>query len=280
MMAVGGVGWLSAATPLALLTNWLGWRMAFILIGIVTLMLAAVTWLFIRNRPEDLGFSDIAEGLSVEGQTRVPTFEGIRRVLTEKYFWPLAIRSFFNYGTVIGFGGLWGGPYLIDVYGLSKAEAGSVLMMIALGMIVGSPLLGWLSDKVFEARKPLMIAGMGIYLLVWIPLAFWTGDLSLPLLYVISLLIGASGCSTVTINFPAVKELFPREMAGLSTGLVNIFPFAGAAIFPPFMGYIMDSLGQVNRVYTMTAYKGAFTLCLAASVAAFAAVFFMKETLE
>lgn len=47
--------------------------------------------------------------------------EGVRTVLTTKPFWPPASWFFFSYGTVIGFGGLWGGPYLMEVYGLSKA---------------------------------------------------------------------------------------------------------------------------------------------------------------
>ena len=47
LMLIGGLGWLSASTPLALLTLWVGWRMAFIIIGTGTLLLAILSWFII-----------------------------------------------------------------------------------------------------------------------------------------------------------------------------------------------------------------------------------------
>lgn len=279
LMAVGGIGWLSAATPLALLTTWLGWRMAFVLIGVITLVIAVLTWAFVRNRPEEMGWPRITEATEA-AQAGVGLLEGIGIVLSRRHFWPLAFWFFFSYGTVIGFGGLWGGPYLMEIYGLSKPQAGNVLMMIAVGMILGSPLLGWLSDKVFSARKPVMVGGAFIYFLSWLPLALRPGGLSVALLYLLSFLIGVFGSAIVIVAFTANKELFPKEIAGTSTGLVNIFPFAGGAVFPPVMGYIMDKVGRVGGAYPVEAYQRAFLFCLLAALAAFLSVCFMKETLK
>jgi len=279
LMAVGGIGWLSAATPLALLTTWLGWRMAFVLIGVITLVIAVLTWAFVRNKPEEMGWPRITETTEA-AQAGVGLLEGIGIVLSRRHFWPLAFWFFFSYGTVIGFGGLWGGPYLMEIYGLSKPQAGNVLMMIAVGMIIGSPLLGWLSDKVFSARKPVMVGGAFIYFLSWLPLALKPGGLSVALLYLLSFLIGVFGSAIVIVAFTANKELFPKEIAGTSTGLVNIFPFAGGAVFPPVMGYIMDKVGRVGGAYPVEAYQRAFLFCLLAALAAFLSVCFMKETLK
>lgn len=279
LMAVGGIGWLSAATPLALLTTWLGWRMAFVLIGVITLTIAILAWAFVRNKPEEMGWPRIAEATEAT-QAEVGLLEGVRIVLSRRHFWPLACWFFLSYGTVIGFGGLWGGPYLMEIYGLSKPQAGNVLMMIAVGMIIGSPLLGWLSDKVFSARKPVMVGGAFIYFLSWLPLAMRPGDLTVALLYILSLLIGVFGSAIVIVAFTANKELFPKEIAGTSTGLVNIFPFAGGAVFPPLMGYIMDKVGRVGGAYPVEAYQHAFLFCLLAALAAFLSVCFMKETLK
>jgi len=279
LMAVGGIGWLSAATPLALLTTWLGWRMAFVLIGVITLVIAVLTWAFVRNRPEEMGWPRITETTEA-AQAGVGLLEGIGIVLSRRHFWPLAFWFFFSYGTVIGFGGLWGGPYLMEIYGLSKPQAGNILMMIAVGMILGSPLLGWLSDKVFSARKPVMVGGAFIYFLSWLPLALKPGGLSVALLYLLSFLIGVFGSAIVIVAFTANKELFPKEIAGTSTGLVNIFPFAGGAVFPPVMGYIMDKVGRVGGAYPVEAYQRAFLFCLMAALAAFLSVCCMKETLK
>ncbi len=279
LMAVGGIGWLSAATPLAILTDHLGWRMSFILIGCATLAIAILAWAVVRNRPEDMGWPRIADAASPEEPT-LGLLEGVKHVISEKFFWPLALWFFFTYGTVIGFGGLWGGPYLMEVHGLTKTQAGNVLTMIAVGMIVGSPFLGWLSDKVFCARKPVMVGGAFLYFVTWLPLALIPGRLNLFLLYIISLSIGVFGSAIVIVAFTANKELFPKEIAGTSTGLVNIFPFAGGAVFPPIMGYVMDRIGRMGGKYPVIAYKNAFTLCLVASLIALIAVSLMKETLK
>ena len=280
LMAIGGIGWLSAATPLALLSNWLGWRLSFVLIGIVTLVIAVLAWAFVRNRPEDKGWGKISDVGAAPAASAIGLAQGVRIVLSYKFFWPLAIWFFFGYGGVMGFGGLWGGPYLMDVYGLTKAQAGNVLMMIAVGMIVGSPLLGWLSDKVFAARKPVIVGGTFLYAVVWIVLVVWVKMLSLSVLYVLSFIMGIVGSAMVIVVFTANKELFPKEIAGTSTGLVNIFPFAGGAVFPPVMGAIMDSVGTVGGKFPAIAYKYAFTLCLASAVIALLSVCMMKETLR
>ena len=61
LMAVGGLGSLSAAGPLALLSTWMGWRFSFVIVGVITLLLAILVWLFVRDRPADKGWPSPAE---------------------------------------------------------------------------------------------------------------------------------------------------------------------------------------------------------------------------
>jgi sugar phosphate permease len=280
LMAVGGIGWLLATTPLALLINGLGWRMAFVLIGIMMLIITILTWTLVRDRPEEMGWPRVSDAGLAPARVNIGFADGVKVVLSEKYFWPLAIRFFCSYGAVIGFGGLWGGLYLMEIHGLTKAQAGNVLMMIPIGLILGSPLLGWLSDRVFSARKPVVIGGAFIHLLAWVPLALWTEKLNLPLLYLLSFMIGVFGTGISMVAFAAHKELYPKEIAGTSIGLINTIPFGGAAIFPPLMGYIMDKVGRVAGAYPVNAYKKTFSLCFILAVIAFLGVCFMKETLH
>jgi len=156
LMAIGGLGWLSAATPLALLTLWLGWRVTFLIIGLVSLALALLTYLIVRDSPAQLGVPGIRKAESVvsssSGEQKLPLLQGMKMVLSEKKFWPLAVWFFCTGGILFGFGGLWAGPYLMQVYTFSKAQTGNILMMIAVGMIVGSPMLSYLSEKILESQ--------------------------------------------------------------------------------------------------------------------------------
>ena len=52
LMAMGGIGSLSAATPLVLLSEAIGWRMSFVAVGVLTLVLSLLVWIFVRDCPE------------------------------------------------------------------------------------------------------------------------------------------------------------------------------------------------------------------------------------
>jgi sugar phosphate permease len=278
LMAMGGIGTLSAATPLALLSTWIGWRLSFVVVGILTSVLAILVWLFVRDRPADLGWPSPSEP-SGRSSEAIRLVEGIKRVLAYPRFWPIAIWFFFNCAVFFSFGGLWGGPYLMQVYGLTKAQAGQILSMLAIGMIVGSPMLSILSNRVFQGRKPVIVLSSFILLCLAALLAFYTDELPLKGLYLICLGIGIFSSAIVVIGFTTTKELFPVQIAGTSTGLVNIFPFAGGAVFQPLLGYVLEGHGRVGDAFTVAGYEKAFLVLFVCGIIAFVATLCLQETL-
>ena len=163
LIVMGGLGSLTAASPLAILSTWIGWRLSFVAVGAFTLLMALLVYLFVRDRPSDLGWPSPSEGTGPSPPS-IGLWEGMRRVLTYPRFWPVATWFFFELAIFFSFGGLWGGPYLMQVYGLSKAKAGHILSMLAIGMIVGSPFLSFLSDRIFRGRKPVLLLSSFIVL--------------------------------------------------------------------------------------------------------------------
>ena len=280
----GGIGALIAATPLAFITGWLGWRAAFELIGIGTLVMAVLVWILVRNRPQDKGWPSIAEiDYAGPGKGVPPValslWQGARTVVTEKYFWPLAVWFFFDCGIFFGFGALWAGPYLMQVYGLSRAEVGGILSMIAVALIVASPIISALSDKVFYSRKKVMILTSAILVGEFLLLNIFPSGLPRPALYAAIFVLAACSAAIVVIAFTTAKELFPVEIAGTSTGTVNLFPFLGGGIFQPGLGWILDSYpGAVAGVYSLEGYRIMLMVLLAASVICLISTFMMKET--
>lgn len=281
---MGGVGALTAATPLAWMTGWVGWRVSFQLIGLATLFIGILVWLFVRNRPQDKGWPSLAEiDHSGPGQAappkEIPLWEGAKRVVTEKYFWAVAIWFFFLIGVFFSFGGMWAGPYLMHTYGMTRAQAGSILNMIAVGMIVGSPLMSVLSDKVFHSRKTVLIIFSGLLVLLMLVLNLVPQGLPRIGLYVFMLLFAVAGSAIVVIGFTTTKELFPVEIAGTSVGTVNLFPFLGGAVFQPVLGWVLDAYPKTaSGSYSLEGYKAILMVLLGASVVALICTFFMKET--
>jgi sugar phosphate permease len=203
----------------------------------------------------------------------------MKRVITDPRFWPIAIWFFFDCAVFFSFGGLWGGPYLMQVYGFSKAQAGQILSMLAIGMIVGSPMLSFLSNRVFQGRKPVLVLSSFVLLCLTALLAFYTEKLPLAGLYLICLGLGIFSSAIVVIGFTTTKELFPVQIAGTSTGLVNIFPFAGGAVFQPLLGYLLESRGRVEGAFTLAGYEQAFLLLFFCGLIAFLASLCLQETL-
>ncbi len=278
LMAVGGIGWLSAATPLAVVSRSFGWRTGFIAIGCITVALSILTWFFVFDNPRKKGYPEInVRPPSASTQKKVRLWAGMRMVYATPAFWPLAVWCFCNGSILFSFNGLWAGPYLRDIYGLSRAAAGNILSMVAIGMVVGSPLLGYLSDNVFRSRKKVLLGCSFVTALEWGLFYFFFQSLSMFWLYVFFLFIGICIGAAVIITFTATKELFPLEIAGTSVSCVNLFGFVGGVIYQPLIGYFMDLSGKVDGKYLPQGYKSAFLLLFATSIIYALSTLFVKE---
>jgi sugar phosphate permease len=180
-MAMGGVGAFFSSTPLAWVSNTMGWRMTLVAVGIVTLLMATLVYVFVRNRPSEMGLSPISTNLNQsETGARIGLMQGMKMVVTSARFWPVAIWAFCVVGISFAIGGLWGGPYLMQVYRLSKAEVGGVLSTFALALILGSPLLGWFANRF--GRKSVLMACSLVLIAVCGLMSWFVSSMTLPVL--------------------------------------------------------------------------------------------------
>lgn len=280
LIAFGGLGSLTAATPLAYISSIIGWRGSFISMGIITLATAGAIWLFIRDTPEELGFPAVhpesPAGQPAEKKTSL--WDAVKFVVTSPRFWPLSLWYFSALGIFYSFGGLWGGPFLMQIYHLSKPEAGAILSMLAAAMMIGSPLFSYLSDNVFHSRKLLLVLSSFCLLLLSLAIAVYPSGFSIPMLYAWCFGLGLFGCAITVMGFAASKESFPVAITGTAMGLVNVFPFLGGAIMQPLVGYVLDSYGKGPAGYPVEAYSHAFMLFVGLSVSALIAACLIKET--
>ncbi|MFZ5563476.1 MAG: MFS transporter [Thermodesulfobacteriota bacterium] len=280
--AVGGLGVLAGTWLLGHMAQTMGWRVSFVLIGAGTLVIVVLAWLVVCDRPQDKGWpsiADIENRAATPPAETIPLMAGLGRVLSEKHFWPVAIWFFFNCGVFFGFGGLWAGPYLMHVYGLSKAQAGGVLSMIAWAMIVGSPVMGFVSDRLLRSRKkPFIICGAVLSAEMFF-LYLHPAGLSLAALYGLFFVFSVCASAIVIVGFTTTKELFPVSMAGTSVGAVNLFPFLGGAVYMPLLGRVLDGVSQAAPGgYALEGYTLMFLVLAVSSAAALGCAFLMKET--
>jgi sugar phosphate permease len=280
LMSLGGIGAYSASTPLALLSDAITWRGSMVVIGILTLIVAGFVWILVRDTPEEAGFPPlyVCATLNNCDEKKIGLLEGILLVIKNRLFWPTAICSFFGSMVSLSIIGLWGGPFFMHVYGMSRSSAGAVLSAMAIGMIAGAPFMSWLSNRIFQSRKKVLVLSQLAGLVIFMPLAFFTGDFTEIQLYIWCFLYSFSMSSLVVVGYSAIKDSFPIQISGTATGILNIFPFAGAAMGQPLIGWYLDVIGPRGGPYSVDAYSTVFKICLLSLLAAFAASVLVKET--
>jgi sugar phosphate permease len=280
----GNVGALLAASPLALLVEAVGWRHTFVVIGGVTLVLAAVAAGVLRDRPEAMRLTPVNPAHAVR---RAPTLgevmRGVPKVIGNPRTWPPILATCGMYGTFITFLGLWGVPYLTQVYGLARVDAAIVVSMLAVGTGVGSPLVGWLSDRWLGRRRLPMVVFAALYALCWIPLAL-PADARLPVAWLIPyLFVMGLGASGLVLVWSCVREVNDPRSVGIAIGFCNVPIFLGIALLQWLTGVILDAkwTGLVSggaRLYPPAAYQAAFVVCLVLAAGALLAALSVTET--
>ncbi len=268
LVSIGYLGAIGATTPLVWLSDTFGWRGAFLCMAAITLLMAATIYLVVRDRPPQK-----AGTLPHTPPSATDIFSGLRTVFGSGLFWRLAPLAFASYGALITVQGLWGGPYLMHTYGLSKAASSTILLAIPIGVICGSPLWGHWSDRLVRRKLPILL-GQGAMLLVFSSLAV---DMQLPRwgLLLQFWLLGVTGASSF-ILYAQVKETFPLFIVGTALTALNFFVVMGAAVFQHMMGIIMDNWQpSITGILPFAAYQWGFGI--SAILLALALIIYMSS---
>jgi len=284
---VGALGTMLATTPLAVLSERLGWRLSLVLIGVASFLLAWHCWLMIRNRPEDYALNSGNDGTTAK-ETMSPTFQSIREgiiaVFKNPYTWPPFFGFFSFYSTLMAFCGLWGIPFLTHVYGFSNKEAANFMMMVSFGLLVGCPLTGYISDKVLVRRKVPYVACALAYTIVWgIICSFTVQKPHSGYLYAVSFFMGFFS-SGFTLSLVSSKEVNMHFLSGIAMGITNTGGFLGAAMLQIVLGRILDlfwkgvTTGDSVRIYPPEAYQIGFLICFLVTLGGVFASLYIKET--
>jgi len=150
LLAAGNTGAIFASAPLGFIVEGIGWRSCFLIVGFITLGLLMLSVLFLKK-------------MSSSGN-RINFRELFKKLTLSRNIWLLIISNACAYGALMAFQGLWAVPYLVNIYKVTRTTASNTVMSIALGMIVGAPVIGMVSDKIFKSKKGVLVGGFDIFL--------------------------------------------------------------------------------------------------------------------
>ena len=270
VVALGTAGNMVATTPLVVLVNLVGWRSSFQLIAVINLVLTIVFFVIVRDGPPQ-GRQDS----SVASMKIGNAFGNMVRLLTQKDFWIISFATFARYGIFAAFQALWAGPYLMEVMGYSALTAGNLIFLLNVGMILGAPCWGTVSDRLFNTRKWIIVAGSTIILLTIIILAMIPPGASLWVLVPLFFCFGFFN-ATGLLMYPHIKELEPPEMSGAAMTGSNFFTMVGPAVFLQGLGILMQTLyPEASR--GPLAFNAAFMVCIISLLLVLVSYCFTRE---
>lgn len=258
------MGLLSAATAtgqliflpqMALLVEHFGWREAVLLIAVAAAVLAPVIWLFMRDRPADLGLWPVgathAPPPAIKGvNPAVAAVMALRDGMRSRDFWLLA-GTFFVCG--LSTNGLIG-THLISAcfdHGIPEVKAAGLLAAMGIFDIIGTTASGWLSDR-WDSRKLLFwYYGLRGLSLIFLDLAFGPDIFGL---WLFAVFYGLDWIATVPPTVKLTTQAFGRERAGVMFGWIFAAHQLGAATASYVAGAIRTDLGDYWLAFVLSGF--------------------------
>jgi predicted MFS family arabinose efflux permease len=262
VLSIGLLGNLAATTPLAWAAQDIGWRPAF---GAVVVFIALATiaiWLVVRDAPPGHPF------LARTPEPPRQMLQGMLEVLRNPRLRPILALNFCNYACTFTVQGLWGGPFLREVHGLSPIEAGNVLLsaVIAyqLGMLAFGPL-----DRLLDTRKWIAIGGSLVIISILATLAIASHP---PIFVPIGAIVGIgflSASSTMVMTHG--RGIFPDRLIGRGIATINTAVMLGVACMQTLSGIIIGAFEPLaDGARSETAYRALFGVLTAVLITAVA----------
>jgi MFS family permease len=247
------IGTLIAPPVASWLISAFDWRISYIIVGSVVLVVVILAAQLLRRDPTRVGQRPYGEN-EVEKQEYVLETHSLslREAVHTKQFW-LASGMFFGVGfcsyTIMTHIVL----HAIDL-GISSTIAANILATIGGLSIVGRVVLGGVADRI--GNRQVFIIG---FILMSASL-FWVVPIKeVWELYLFAAIFGFAFGGCATSESPLVAELFGLSSHGLILGAINLLGFTfGAAIGPFIAGSVFDMTNS---------YQLAFIACAATGIA-------------
>ncbi len=240
----------------------IGWRDAYLIIGVVSLAALVALALFMKRDPQEIGLLPDgnshydSNSNSLSETNSLPMRAAARTV----QFRTICIAEFTIFSclltTIIHIT-----PHARD-QGLQPAAAAAVLSTIGGLSIIGRIVMGLANDKIGGKRSLIICFVLLIISLIWLQFASkaW-------MLFFFAFIYGFAHGGLFTVMSPMVAEFFGTGSHGVLFGTVLFSGTIGGSVGPLLAGYIFDVTGS---------YQAAFIMMTALAFIGFVLIIFLR----
>jgi MFS family permease len=259
----------AALTPriVVLLMIAYGWRVPFLVFGVLGLIWAAAWYWYYRDTPAEHSSVNAAERSLIEtslGGARSATTRSVpwRRILGSSTLWTLSLM-YFCYAYCLSVYLDWFPKYLNDHRGFNLTQMSYYASLVLLAGTIGDLLGGWISDRwarlrgdLARARRGVAVAGFLLAAGAILPATFTTSPTA-SVWYTCLAIFGLE--TTVGVSW-AIPLDIGGDYAGSVSSVMNTCGNIGGAISPALLAYLVRFYGW-NVPFVV-----ASALCVAAAV--------------
>lgn len=282
LISYGMIGGMFAQTPMTFLIAKFSWRAPWLLLAILELSVLIAIVLLVPQR-EHVFSQDVVEDTNknTNTMTAITNFlHIIKASLGNKQNWLAGTYTSILNLPIVVLGALWGIAYLTRVYVFSQSTAANIVAMIFVGMILGSPFVGWFTNKIKSRKLPMLYGAILSIIIAGVLII----NRQLTPLWCYLLFFGLGFCSSVQVlGYTVAGESNDAGHRAASLGLVSMIVLAGWVLFQPLFAWFMqlgwrgEMVGGVP-IYSIANYRYALFILPLTFVIGMIQAIFIKET--
>jgi predicted MFS family arabinose efflux permease len=266
------LGTIAGEAPLTRLVENIGWRHSMLIIGVLGILISLLFFMFLKD--------------SQTGSTVLPkkSFnehkQTFMRVIKSKQLWMIAGYSSFVSMPVYTLSTLWGVPFLMARYNLSELIASRTIALCLIGVIVGGPFWGAISDHFKRRFPPLVIAAIGPALALILVIYYPFSDLIIPRILLFSF---GFFTSAYLASLSIAREINHPEHTGMALAFINMTNMLAVTLSLPLLGRVLDIFWSGTtkhglRIYSLSDYQVSMMCMVAVIIISIFFLVFIKET--
>ena len=264
------LGGMFAHTPLIMLLHKFGWQhvmQANVLFGLGLLILVYGT---VYDYPPQL-----ESVFKQQAKQEVGLLASLKYIVNKQNIAAGLFTSCLNLPIMV-LCALWGMQYLQIVHHFDTYNASNAISMIFLGSMVGSPLAGFLSDKI-QKRKTIMWIGAICSLILASCLVL--PGLVLSPLSMMSLFFALGLFSAAQVlSYPLIAESNLLQYSGRACSIASLIIMSGGTVAQIIFGYLLRFKDPSSTVLSIEKFQFAMYLFPASMLIAIFAICIIKET--
>jgi ACS family D-galactonate transporter-like MFS transporter len=245
-----GLGFLSV--PLFWITQSLGWRGLFLVVGAFGVVFGVVWWFVYRNPSEglanraELDYIEAGGGGEYKGAPLSFRWSHIRALLRHRQIVGASIGQFGGNSTQVFFV-TWFPTYLVTARGMTFIKAGFMTALPFIAASVGVLLGGILSDYLLKrtgsanlARKLPIVSGMLLASTI-IAANYVPADNNAAVILIMSIAFFGQGMTN--LGWTVVSDVAPKKLIGLTSGIFNFSANLAGIVTPIVIGVTFGMTG-------------------------------------